>query len=233
MPWRRMPCSTQPAKSFAANTVAQTYGCVPFNPFGGTAINSASQAYILGQDGPGGFVFIGPSAVETVRQEAFSFSVNDSPMEDWAGPISVATGLEYREEHYSQRGDPYAAGITNSTPATINEPCTDPAIDCGLSSVGALGSWAAGNYHNGRGTYHVNEAFVEVGVPLLNDSFWGKADLDLGGRHARYSTAGDANTWKVGLTWDTPIPGVRLRALQSRDVPRPQPVGTVYADLGR
>jgi outer membrane receptor protein involved in Fe transport len=61
-------------------------------------------------------------------------------------------------------------------------------------------------------------------------------DLDLGGRHARYQrspltdpTTGkalndggvDANTWKVGLTWETPIPGVRLRALQSRDIRAP------------
>jgi iron complex outermembrane receptor protein len=202
------------------NTVAQSFGCVPFNPFGGTAINQASQAYIFNQNEPGGTT-IGPSAVETVRQEAFSFNVNGSPIEDWAGPVAVAMGYEYREEHYSQRGDPYAAGISGSTPATINEPCTDPAVDCGLSSLGALGSWSAGNYHNGRGTYHVNEVFVELGVPLLNDSFWGKADLDLGGRHARYSTAGDANTWKVGLTWDTPIPDIRLRALQSRDIRAP------------
>ena len=202
------------------NTIAQSFGCVPFNPFGGTAINPASQAYIFNQNQPGGTT-IGNSAVETVRQEAFSFSINGSPMEDWAGPIAVAAGYEYREEHYSQRGDPYAAGISASTPATINEPCTDPAIDCGQSSLGSLGSYSAGNYHNARGTYHVNEVFVEVGVPLLNDSFWGKADLDIGGRHARYSTAGDANTWKVGVTWDTPIPGVRLRALQSRDVRAP------------
>ena len=67
----------------------------------------------------------------------------------------------------------------------------------------------------------MNEAFLEVGVPLINDTFWGKADLDLAGRHARYSTAGDANTWKVGATWDTPIPGIRLRALQSRDIRAP------------
>ena len=33
--------------------------------------------------------------------------------------------------------------------------------------------------------------------------------------------AGDANTWKVGLTWDTPIPGIRFRALQSRDIRAP------------
>jgi len=202
------------------NTVAQAYGCVPFNPFGGTAINSASQAYIFNQNQPAGTTN-GPSAVETVRQEAFSFSVNGSPMELWAGPVAVAAGYEYREEHYSQRGDPYAAGISASTPATVNEPCTDPAADCGLSTLGSLGSWSAGNYHNGRGTYHVNEVFVEFGVPLINDSFWGKADLEIGARHARYSTAGDANTWKVGLTWDTPIPGIRMRALQSRDVRAP------------
>jgi len=202
------------------NTVAQAYGCVPYNPFGAGPINPASQAYIMNQNGPGGTT-IGPSAVETVRQEAFSFSINGSPIDDWAGPIAVATGYEYREEHYSQRGDPYAAGISASTPATVNEPCTDPFIDCGQSSVGSLGAYSAGNYHNARGTYHVNEAFLEVGVPLLQDSFWGKMDMELAGRHARYSTAGDANTWKVGLTWDTPIPGVRFRALQSRDIRAP------------
>jgi len=202
------------------NTVAQTFGCVPFNPFGST-FNPASQAYILNQNQSGGTT-IGPSAVETVRQEAFSFNVNGSPIENWAGPIAVAAGYEYREEHYSQRGDPYAAGVSYSTPATVNEPCTDPAIDCGFyTAAGSLGSWSAGNYHNGRGTYHVNEVYLELGVPLLNDQFWGKMDLELGGRHARYSTAGDANTWKVGITWDTPIPGIRLRALQSRDVRAP------------
>ena len=202
------------------NTVAQLNGCVPINPFGGTTISQGAMGYVLNQNGPGGST-IGPTAIQTGRQEAFSFSVNGSPIEDWAGPIAVAAGVEYREEHYSQRGDPYAAGISASTPATVNEPCTDPAIDCGQSSLGSLGAYSAGNYHNARGTYHVNEAFIELGVPLLNNAFWGKADLDLGGRHARYSTAGDANTWKVGLTWDTPLPGIRLRALQSRDIRAP------------
>lgn len=213
------------------NTVAQAYGCVPFNPFGGGTVTPGQIAYFDGQNGPGGTT-IGPDAIQTQRQEAFSFAVNGSPIEDWAGPVSVAAGYEYREEHYSQRSDPYSGGITASTPATVNEPCTDPFVDCGFfnnttGTIGApspnnsLGAWNAGNFHDGSGTYHVNEAFLEVGVPLLNDSFWGKADLDIAGRHARYSTAGDANTWKVGLTWDTPIPGVRLRTLQSRDIRAP------------
>jgi outer membrane receptor protein involved in Fe transport len=201
------------------NTIAQLNGCVPFNPFGGT-LTPGQVAYFDGQNGPGGTT-IGPTAIQTQRQEAFSFSVNGAPIEDWAGPIAVAMGYEYREEHYSQRSDPYSGGITASTPATVNEPCTDPFVDCGTTSNGSLGAWNAGNYHDGRGTYHVNEVFLEVGVPLVNDTFWGKMDLDLAGRHARYSTAGDANTWKVGLTWDTPVPGIRLRGLQSRDVRAP------------
>ena len=213
------------------NTVAQAFGCVPFNPFGGGTLTSGQVAYFDGQNGPGGTT-IGPDAIQTQRQEAFSFAVNGSPIEDWAGPVSVALGYEYREEHYSQRSDPYAGGITSSTPATVNEPCTDPFVDCGFfnqntGKIGAplptqsLGAWNAGDYHDGAGTYHVNEAFLEFGVPLLNDSFWGKADLDVGGRHARYSTAGDANTWKVGIVWNTPVPGVTLRALQSRDIRAP------------
>jgi iron complex outermembrane receptor protein len=202
------------------NTVAQAFGCVPFNPFGGGTVTPGQIAYFDGQNGPGGTT-IGPTAIQTQRQEAFSFAVNGSPIEDWAGPVAVALGYEYREEHYSQRSDPYSGGVTASTPATVNEPCTDPFVDCGLTTQGSLGAWNAGNYHDGAGTYHVNEAFLEVGVPLLNDSFWGKADLDIAGRHARYSTAGDANTWKVGLTWDTPVPGVRLRTLQSRDIRAP------------
>ena len=213
------------------NTVAQQYGCVPWNPLGQDPISSGAQAYFDNQNGQGGSTN-GNNVIQTNRQEAFSFSVNGSPMEDWAGPIAVAAGYEYREEHYSQRADPYAGGInypgyglngigTSSTPPTLTEPCTYPFVDCGLTSFGNIGAYNAGNYHSGRGTYHVNEVFVEFGIPLLNDQFWGKMDLDIAGRHARYSTAGDANTWKVGLTWDTPIPGIRLRALQSRDIRAP------------
>jgi len=202
------------------NTLAQTFGCVPFSPFGNSPINPAAQAYFDNQQVPAG-QNQHISSIQTNRQESFDFSINGSPFEDWAGPVAVAFGYAYREEHYSQRSDPYAAGVTASTPPTVNEPCTDPFIDCGLTTWGPLGAYNAGNYKNGRGTYHVNEVFVEFGIPLLNDNFWGKIDADIAGRHARYSTAGDANTWKVGLTWDTPIPGIRFRATQSRDIRAP------------
>jgi iron complex outermembrane receptor protein len=195
------------------NATAQLNGCVPYNPFGSTVASKGTIQYMENQDSGSNF---GPTAIQTQRQEAFSFSVNGSPMQNWAGKISVAAGLEYREEGYTQRGDPYGGGISSSTPATSVEPCTDPALDCAIGN-----NWLSGNFHNGAGTYHVTEAFTEVGVPILNDDFWGKIDLDVAGRVADYSTAGQVNTWKVGATWDTPIPGVRLRALQSRDVRAP------------
>ena len=164
----RMRCSTRAGQIVCRNTVAQPSAACPSIPSAAPRSPRRPDAYINNQNGPGGTT-IGPTAVETLRQEAFSFSVNGSPIDDWAGPVAVAAGYEYREEHYSQRGDPYAAGISASTPATVNEPCTDPFIDCGLTSLGSLGAYSAGNYHNGRGTYHVNEVFVELGVPLLND----------------------------------------------------------------
>ena len=203
------------------NTVAQQNGCVAWNPFSGADIPKAAIAYFDNQNGPGGTT-LGPVAIMTQRQEAFSFAVNGSPIELWAGPVAVAMGYEYREEYYTQRSDPYSGGVTASTPATVNQPCTDPFVDCGLTTNGALGAWNAGNYQNGKGRFHVNELFMEVGIPLLDDAFWGKIDATVAGRHARYSQADKgANTWKVGVTWDTPIPGVRVRALQSRDIRAP------------
>jgi hypothetical protein len=141
-------------------------------------------------------------------------SLNGKPFDDWAGPIAVAAGVEYREEEYTVVGDPYGNGETASDPYTAQYPA-DPV----LSTAG--NNWYSGNFHNGSGNYHVWEAFLEVGVPLWANEDWGKADLDLAGRATDYSTSGYVQTWKVGGTWDTPLDGIRLRALQSRDVRAP------------
>jgi hypothetical protein len=126
------------------NTIAQSYGCVPYNPFGQEPIATGAQAYFDNQNGQGGSTN-GNNIIMTNRQEAFSFSVNGSPVDLWAGPVAVAAGYEYREEHYSQRADPYAGGLSNSTPPTFTEPCTDPFIDCGLTTLsldsGRLSCW--------------------------------------------------------------------------------------------
>jgi len=105
--------------------------------------------------------------------------------------------------------------VTAINPNTVNYPA-DPTLDAAGGN-----NWRSGNYHSGRGNYHVQEAFLELGIPLVNDAAWGKADLNIAGRATDYSTSGYVSTWKVGATWDTPLPGVRFRAMQSRDVRAP------------
>ena len=107
---------------------ARAQGCVPFNPFGNSTISPAALAYVdnMGIDNKAG-----PWAIFTQRQEAFSFSVNGTPIEDWAGKIAVAAGIEYREEEFTSRADPYSTGVSSSVSASLVEPCTDPSINCG------------------------------------------------------------------------------------------------------
>jgi iron complex outermembrane receptor protein len=131
----------------------------------------------------------------------------------WAGPVALAFGAEYRREAYHVQGDPYGDGSAAS-PYSADYPA-DPL----LSTAG--NNWYAGNYHSGAGKYSVKEAYAEVNVPLVDSEAAGKANLNAAGRWTDYSTSGTVYTWKVGGTWDTPIDGVRLRAVTSRDVRAP------------
>ena len=184
-------------------------GCVPFQAFGGGVISPAALAYV---DPP--VRGNGPVSRTTERQEASAIAINGTPFKDWAGDVALAFGAEYREEAYNTSGDPYGDVVTAANPFTATYPA-DPQ----LTTNG--GNYLAGNYHVGGGNYHVEEAFVETGIPLVNTPEWGKVDLSLAGRGTVYSTSGFVDTWKVGATWETPLDGVRLRALQSRDVRAP------------
>jgi iron complex outermembrane receptor protein len=194
-----------------ADPNAQAEGCVPFNPFG-APISEAQKDWLYGGSkwGPG------PRQLTHQYQDVGDFSISGAPLSDWAGKISVATGATWRQEDYNVNGDGAGNGTIGGSDGAPGSACSDPLLNCVNGT-----NWYAGSFHNGQGNYHVLEGFVETNIPLLNDTTWGNANLDISGRHARYSTAGDANTWKVGGTWDTPIDGLRLRALQSRDIRAP------------
>jgi iron complex outermembrane receptor protein len=189
-----------------ANPIARASGCQPLNIFGGTPPSAATLAYLEPANGP--------FQHTRQKQDVISANVSGEPLSSWAGPIAVATGVEYRNESYHVEGDPYGNGVTAETPFTADYPA-DPL----LSPAG--NNWYAGNYHNGRGKYHVLESFLELNVPLLNSDSLGRANLNLAGRATRYSTSGTVYTWKVGGTYDTPLSGVRLRGVVSRDVRAP------------
>lgn len=160
--------------------------CVPYNPFG-VGVNSKSAInYVLGN---------GASDYrdERFEQDVGSASVSGEPFSDWAGPISVATGVEHRKEHVSGSDDP-------------------------LSQAKA---WWVGNYQVFTAGYSVTEGFIETAVPLAKDMPFAK-DLELHGaaRATDYSTSGYVTTWNIGATW-RPIDGIMFRGQRSRDIRAP------------
>ena len=190
-----------------ANPAAAASGCVPLDIIGNVPVNPAALNYVIPTSGP----------YQRTRstQDAASFSVNGQPVKLWAGPLSVAAGYEFREEYYRVTADPYGNGVRADSPNTADYPA-DPVLNTFTGN-----NWYAGNYHNGHGRYNVHELFIELNLPLIDSKTFGRANLNVAGRDTHYSTAGWITSWKVGGTWDTPLSGIRIRGVTSRDVRAP------------
>jgi iron complex outermembrane receptor protein len=188
------------------NAAAQASGCKPLDVIGQVQVDPAALAYVLPANGP----------QQRVRQveDVVSFNVSGEPFSLWAGPVAFATGAEYRNESYVTRADPYGNGVTADSPYSAAYPA-DPVVRTSGNN------WYAGNYHNGQGSYHVEEAYIEQNVPLLKWDPIGAADLNFAIRQTKYSTSGNVTAWKVGGTWKTPLSGLSFRAVTSRDIRAP------------
>ena len=197
------------------NEAARAAGCRPVNIFGDVPIDPAGWRYIAPAEGP-------LQHTES-KQNVASVNINGEVAQGWAGPIALAFGAEYRREVYAVSGDPYGAGVSDVSPYSASHP-QDPT----LSASGD--NWFAGNYHNGRGAFNVKEAYVELNVPFLKSATWGEANLNVADREEKYSTAGHARAWKLGATWKTPVDGLRLRAVSSKDVRAPN-LSELYAAM--
>lgn len=159
-----------------------TNGCVPLNLFGTGVISDAALGYVLGS----------PHRDETYKQDVAAFSITGEPFSTWAGPVSLATGIEWRQESVDGVVDPiYSSG------------------------------WRNGNFLVSKGKYDVTEGFVEVVVPLaVDETFAHSLELNGAVRGTDYSTSGFVTTWKIGGTWE-PIPDIRFRVTRSRDIRAP------------
>ncbi len=189
------------------SSVARAAGCVPINSFGNATHSAAALAYITPENGP--------MQRSRQREFAFGYSISGEPFKLWAGPVAFAAGVEYRHETYRVTGDPYGDGSSAENPYTSAYPA-DP-----LLNVANGNNWYAGNFHAGAGKYDVAEAYLELGIPMFDSEGAGKANLNLAGRATNYSTAGFVATYKIGGTWETPIDGLRIRAVHSKDVRAP------------
>lgn len=171
--------------------VGAASGCVPWDPFGEHAPTAAQSAYLLGTS----------SEQITLREDVASLSAHGEPFSLWAGPVSLATGFEYRRESLNQTSDPLS-----QAPDAVS---------------GVPGVFKYGNYKPSSGAYDVKELFGEVLLPLLED-VPGAQSLDVNGaaRATWYSTSGYVTTWKAGLSWK-PVNDIRFRGTVSRDIRAP------------
>ncbi|NYI21938.1 TonB-dependent receptor [Sphingobium indicum] len=134
------------------------------------------------------------------EQRVASLNINGDIFSTWAGPVSIAAGIETRKEEAAGTSDPLSTQV---------------------QANGSIGAFQIGNQVPIVGSYSLWEAYGEAVVPLLRDSPLGKSlDLNAAVRRTDYSTSGTVTTWKAGLSY-TPFAGLRLRATRSRDIRAP------------
>jgi len=108
------------------------------------------------------------------EMDIFAASLSGELMEVPAGVIGFAAGYEHRLESAYYTPDSLTAQ------GMANDPRVDPT----------------------SGSFNVNEAYLELAIPLLDDmAFAEHVELSAAMRYFDYSTFGDDNTWKLGLTW--------------------------------
>lgn len=171
-----------------------TNGCAPINPFGIGNVSDAALNYALGTS-TNSFRYV---------QHAAALNVNGDLFEGWAGPVSVATGVEWRRDTVVGVSDAIstANGFFNNNTAPID------------------------------GEISVIEGYAETVLPLIRDASFTRL-LELNGaiRQTHYErqnsinrkTSVNATTWKIGAVWE-PVEAIRLRATRSRDIRAPNQV---------
>jgi len=154
--------------------------CVPFNLFGEGSPSQAAIDYVTGTS----------SLDIDMSQTVAALTLNGELFSTWAGPVGVATGIEYREDELTARVD------------------ADSQADL----------WQTTNRKPSAGKVDVQEIFAEAIVPLAEElPLAQRIDLQLAGRYTDYSSSGGVTTWKAGVSWEI-SDQLRLRATQSRDI---------------
>lgn len=180
--------------------------CIPINLFGDGSPSATAAAYVTG-------IEIDNTLHE---QHVAAITVNRELFSNWAGPVNLAFGGEYRKESAFGPGDPI--GNTQCTDFDIIGGNPAPIRAIPPSLVGKPGCWILTNTGGIEGEFNITEVFAEALMPLAKDQPWAQS-LDFNGsvRYADYNLSGGVTTWKAGLVYQ-PFDDLRLRATRSRDI---------------
>ncbi len=167
-------------------------GCVPVNLFGvGSPSQEAADYFLSRRD-----------LDRALTQTAIGFDISGEPFSTSAGPVSVAAGMEHRQDEVEQ---------------TVNQEAID-----GLFNIG--------NSKPYSGDFDVTDYFVETVVPVLSNKPWAETlELNAAIRLSDYNLSGTETTWKLGASWE-PNQQVRFRFTQSRDIRAPN-LAELYTGL--
>jgi len=173
---------------------AAAVGCSPLNLFGENRFSPDARNYVYSL----------ASQRTVFSQHVVAGNVQGDLFEGWAGPITVAVGIEHREDKARGTQDPISAA--NGFYSDNGSPVT--------------------------GEVKVTEGYLETVVPLLkNEGFARSLELNGAVRQTHYSTSGRVTTWKAGLVYD-PVQDIRLRATRSRDIRAPN-INELFRPLSR
>ena len=170
-------------------------GCVPLNLFGSGSPSTAAKNYIQGRY----------DATQSTTLKGFGGEITGTLFENWAGPVGIAAGFEWRKQ---------------ALDVVSNQSDIGPTAGIRYGWGSPLRYWAV-NIFPTSGSYTVREGFGEVEVPLLKDSPLAK-NLSVNGavRLTDYSTSGKVTAWKLGGSWEV-NDDIRIRVTRSRDVRAP------------
>lgn len=113
---------------------ATANGCVPLSRIGTNGGTQSPAAFQQGLD----YVMDTPFRTQRISEQAYGLHVSSNPFSNWAGPVSIASGVDWRLE-----------SINGFVPPQYNS------------------GWLFGNYLVNKGHYSVAEGYFETVVPIM------------------------------------------------------------------
>ncbi len=174
-------------------------GCVPFNAFGPNAESKAAFRYVTDA-----------MAYKTTNtMDDIAASISGKLLDSAAGPVNAALSFEYRSVSLgiaSQFSPTQTVDCKAQNPLTCN-----PTVAVWNGAVAAMPG----------ATENVVEGAFETNIPLLHGlPLVSLFQTNFAVRYTRYSTSGEAITWKMGGVWDV-TDAFKLRGTYSRDMRAP------------
>jgi iron complex outermembrane receptor protein len=177
-------------------------GCVPMNILGNGAPSQAAINYVNGETRW--------KSINTL--DDFGANITGTLFQNWAGPVKIAAGVEYRLQSLVE--------TSNVTDNSFNIQNLRVGPDGNTAPTGAL-KWTKNVTAPMHGANSVYEGDIELDVPLLrNLPLVRLLSVNGAGRYTRYSSSGQAETWRIGLDWQI-VDDLHMRATRSRDIRAP------------